>query len=690
VPISFLCSCGKQLRVPEDYAGRRVKCPGCGEPLTVPAGEAPARAAGTVRFACSCGKQMQARAEYAGQPAKCPGCGAVVIIPGAEEAAGSAGSRIRSDKPEPKRAGVAGRGRRDEEYEDEEPERRRRRRDEDEEDWDEPRGKRGRKSGKKKRALWPWLLAGSLALLLLVGGGLTAFLLLRGGSASDLAFIPPDAQGFVTIRVADVWKTDAAQKVVAQLKQLNPRMGDLPAEFEKEAGLTLTDVERLTTVFVDAQREVVWGIVLTSKPYDPKKIQGKLTNPQELKHEGKSYHTGTKDGQKVALYFASDRVLVVGPEEGVKRCLSFAAGKKAKGPLDDAIKLAAGTHHVVAAINPPPAQMQKLKAQMGGAGQAYQSLADVQVATVVLDVGAQLQLDATLRFPAEGKAKEAKTAIDGSVAMAKLFLPQLKQQFARGMPGGEGEKLFDQIKSALDAIAVEQKGTDVSVRAKTEAANVVIGMGLLLPAMQKVRGAATHVTHTNNLKQLALAMHMYADRHGGQFPPAVIHSKDGRPLYSWRVELLPYLEQQALYNEFHKDEPWNSPHNSQLLTRMPKVFALPGQDVPGQSRTPYQVFTGPSTPFVGRVGPRMPASFTDGTSNTILIAQANRMVPWTAPEDIAYQPTQPVKPLLGSNFGNYFVALADGSVRPLRLTIQDRTLHAAVTPAGGEILGPDW
>src|SRR5689334_6938922 len=138
MPIAFLCSCGKQLRAPEEYAGRRVKCPGCGEPQTVPDAEAPARPAapraapkapavpaGMVRFACTCGKQMQARAEYAGRPTQCPGCGAEVLIPGGEEESGrDNGARIRAGKPEPKRAGVAGRGKRDEEdYEDEEPDR---------------------------------------------------------------------------------------------------------------------------------------------------------------------------------------------------------------------------------------------------------------------------------------------------------------------------------------------------------------------------------------------------------------------------------------------------------------------------------------------------------------------------------------------------------------------------------------
>jgi hypothetical protein len=601
------------------------------------------------------------------------------------------GKREEEDEDRPRRS------RRDEPDEDEDEPRSRRRRGRDEEDEEEPRGKRRREG--KKRAVWPWVLAACLGVVLIGGGALGTWLLLRGGTPSDLAFVPADAQGFITVRVADVWKSDAAQKMVAQLKKMGGPMGDPAAEFEKEFGLALSDIERATMVFADAQKQVLWIIVATSKPYDRQKLLGKVTGAQEVKHEGKSYHLGTVKGDKTAVHFASDRVLVVGSEAGVKRCLSFAAGKRNKGPLDDAIALAGGKHHIVGAANPPliipPAEMQKMKAGMAGPGAAFLPLTEVQVATLVLDVSEPMQLEATLRFPAPPKAQDAKKAIDNGLNVAKLFLPTLEQQFGRalaGAPGmgGEGKKLFAQIKATLDAIVVEQKGADVVVRAKTEAAGAVIGVALLLPAVQKVRGAATRAQSSNNLRQLALAMINYADSHGGQLPPAVIRGKDGKPLYSWRVELLPYLEQHALYNEFHKDEAWNSAHNFKLLTRMPRVFALPGQNVPGLSHTPYQVFTGPGTLFTGPMGTRYPAGIPDGTSNTILIAEASRPVPWTAPEDITYRPAQPVKPLLGSRNGSYTVAMADGTVRSVRPTVGEKTLHAAVTPAGGEVLGPDW
>src|SRR5438309_4181754 len=102
----------------------------------------------------------------------------------------------------------------------------------------------------------------------------------------------------------------------------------------------------------------------------------------------------------------------------------------------------------------------------------------------------------------------------------------------------------------------------------------------------------------NNLKQIVLAMHQYHEQYG-RLPPAVVRTSAGQPLYSWRVLLLPYLEEEKLYAEFHLHEPWDSPHNTSLLRRMPKVYAPPSGVATGAPPTStfYQVFIGEGTPF---------------------------------------------------------------------------------------------
>jgi RNA polymerase sigma factor (sigma-70 family) len=102
-----------------------------------------------------------------------------------------------------------------------------------------------------------------------------------------------------------------------------------------------------------------------------------------------------------------------------------------------------------------------------------------------------------------------------------------------------------------------------------------------------------------NLKKLALAMHNFSDTYGRMPSPAKTDNK-GKALLSWRVELLPYLGEQDLYQQFHRDEPWDSPHNKQLLSKMPAVFAPPGMKTRQPFSTYYQVFVSAGSP--GRSG----------------------------------------------------------------------------------------
>lgn len=136
------------------------------------------------------------------------------------------------------------------------------------------------------------------------------------------------------------------------------------------------------------------------------------------------------------------------------------------------------------------------------------------------------------------------------------------------------------------------------------------------------------------MKQLALALINYHNTHG-RFPPAAVCSAEGKPLYSWRVAILPLIEKEDLYQRFNLDEPWDSPHNVQLLSEMPGTYAPPPHKrskVPAY-HTVCKVFVGKGAAFEGREGLRM-SDFVDGTSNTILVAEAGDPVPWSKPEEL--------------------------------------------------------
>jgi hypothetical protein len=234
-------------------------------------------------------------------------------------------------------------------------------------------------------------------------------------------------------------------------------------------------------------------------------------------------------------------------------------------------------------------------------------------------------------------------------------------------------------------------------------------LALLLPAVQKVRGAAERIESANNLRMLSLAMLNYSDTNTGQMPPSVVYGPDGKPLYSWRVLILPYVEADNLYRQFHLDEPWDSPNNKPLLTQMPRCFADKADPQPGM--THYQVFDGPGAPFdssarpfrpfmlQGRNGPlnlqasghelRFPMSFVDGTSNTFLIVEAADAVPWSSPQDLPFGPGKPL-PKLGLPSRKGFNAVyADVVVKFVPSSTSEQTLRALITPNAGDTPGTD-
>jgi hypothetical protein len=221
----------------------------------------------------------------------------------------------------------------------------------------------------------------------------------------------------------------------------------------------------------------------------------------------------------------------------------------------------------------------------------------------------------------------------------------------------------------------------------------VVGAGLLtvacvqfgVMATKWVAGYSPHTLSASNLKQLALACNLYHHEQGS-FPPSAVYSPDGKPLLSWRVLVLPQLGYHDLYRAFRLDEPWDSPHNLQLLDKMPQEFAAP-YETPSHV-TPYQVFVGPGAAFEAAKGLKL-ADFTDGPEETILIIEAPP-VPWTKPQDLAYVPGHPLPKIGGLRDRLICAAMADGSVQVFPIEISEATLQALITRNAGDKPGSDW
>ena len=195
-----------------------------------------------------------------------------------------------------------------------------------------------------------------------------------------------------------------------------------------------------------------------------------------------------------------------------------------------------------------------------------------------------------------------------------------------------------------------------------------------------------------NLEQIASAIEIYHNTFGHYpnnsyetLPPVKGKAKSsGRPLLSWRVHILPYLEEENLYRQFHLDEPWDSEHNRALLARMPKVYGTPESNRrSGATRTYYRGFSHAGAAFERPRGPgktgylRMPASFPDGTSITLVVVEAGDPVEWTRPEDLDWSSGRP-RPTLGGvvpSLPYCHCLMADGGVAKVRKDVPEQTLR---------------
>jgi hypothetical protein len=511
----------------------------------------------------------------------------------------------------------------------------------------------------------------------------------RAGKAdalpADLALVSGDAAGFVSVRLADLRKAALGKKVLGRHKEL----AELLAALQVEIGVPLNAVERATLAVVDLDEPVL--IVRTAKPYVREKVLARLgAEARVVERDGKSIHVAPKSGR--ALYLAGDRVFVAGRAREVTRLLARPARKD--GPLAASLALAAGKeHHVVLGLRPEVI----LAALSRGPGRpelpepllAFKPLLQARTLTATLDAGAELKLDLRLAYADEDVARDGATALKTALYVARELVARLPAAVsADGSGTRQVRELARVVGQALKSASVEQRRgvVQASVRLKVEAAH-------LAAVAFALREAELRTRSSNNLKQMALAFHNYNDVYGG-IPANAIYSKDGKALLSWRVAILPFIEEDTLYKQFKLDEAWDGPNNKTLLARMPKVYA----PVAGKTKVPYgtfyQVFTGPDTPFNPKaarfgfpsIGGSIPRTFPDGTSNTLLIVEAGEAVPWTRPEDIPYDAKKPL-PKLGGQFPNgFFAAFADGSVKFLRKDFDEATMRNLINPADGNVI----
>lgn len=490
-----------------------------------------------------------------------------------------------------------------------------------------------------------------------------------------LRYVPADAAVFLHAETGQLWGGALAKT----FRAADPKTFDEMTANAKATFGTTPDRLRSLTLFYPRlavpQDSSQFGVVLAfTAAYDADALKAGL---------GKVFGGGIK----FSLHTPSDRlaVVLVGLDE--KYAEPRPAGET--GPLSPALREAAsGTHAAVAA-----ATLAKLPDALRGDDlppevRAFQPILKADVVTALVGLDKELAVEVRVKAATAAGGAECAKAFETLLDLARTGLDGGVKEMRANAGNESGTKevlaILDAARAGLKAAKVTTDGTETRARAAVPA-DLPFGPAFL-SATTKVREAAARATSQNNLKQLALALHSHHDTHG-VLPPAAVADKGGKPLLSWRVAILPYVEQDELYKQFKLDEPWDGPNNKKLIDKMPKLFALPtaapAKGKPGE--THYRVFVGNGAAF-NEVQSVKIADFTDGLSNTILIATAAESVPWTKPDELAFDPEKDVTKLLGYFHGGCSVAFADGSVRLLTKTVPAKTLAKFITRAGGEVV----
>ena len=213
-------------------------------------------------------------------------------------------------------------------------------------------------------------------------------------------------------------------------------------------------------------------------------------------------------------------------------------------------------------------------------------------------------------------------------------------------------------------------------------------IALLLPAVQAAREAARRATCANNVKQISLALLNYESAYGC-FPPAYIADETGKPMHSWRVLILPFMEQEVLYDQYDFDEPWNSPNNRMVTEAMLSIYQCPSAAPDDPMETNYVMIVGPETIASENSAITM-ADVTDGVSNTIMVIEtAGSGIHWAEPRDLNFDELN-LQINDGSDGGmcsrhprGVNAAFCDGSVHFLDESVDRETLRRLINRKDG-------
>lgn len=522
----------------------------------------------------------------------------------------------------------------------------------------------------------------------------------------DVSYVTPLAVAIANLRPQQILQSSAAQA--------------MPVEVASAAGLKYLGLDPVDVDEIVAFAEpplpgaLQYGVILRlAKPFALSGLGADVrahTQPAEL--NGKKYLKSTQL-MLPSFYMPDDRTLLVMPDATLRRVTNQQSQPQSSALLDRVRNVPDGSDFYltvdVAMLRPminPILAMVVMKQ-----GDKFPEELRPLLETPNLISAAELTFNLSNTKPSslvvhgndEASAQKLQSIVDHTLELAQADMKaDIAKQFGSDDPVERAYANYMQRMSDqwIDFIRpVRQESTLTIFRTSdndpatqlqlTNTAVIGVLVALLLPAVQAAREAARRNQSMNNLKQLVLALFNYHDVKNS-FPAHATYDANGKPLLSWRVALLPFLQEGELYKQFHLDEPWDSPHNKQLIAQMPEVFQSPGFENK-EGKTSYLAVVGKECIFNGTDKGMKLKSITDGTSKTILLveADADRAVEWTKPADWQYDAKNPQAGLGEMRPGVWLAAWADGHVSAISNAIDPRLLNALFTRNGREVIDPN-
>jgi hypothetical protein len=493
----------------------------------------------------------------------------------------------------------------------------------------------------------------------------------------DVALVPADAAWVLGFRPGDLWTADFTKPVREKMAK---DVAEAAAGLEIVFGSPSEQVERLLIVALSLHRGSDVAVVTLKKPYDRARLVEQLAGPKakEEKYKGRTLYAGHPYfGDAVCLL--DERTYVIAYQKLLRSFLDRSAARQ-PGPLGVARQVLAAQHHFVLGLD-LRGFLEEIGPDLPAAFESLKPLLQARTALLTADIGPESKADLELTFADAAAARKALAECldDGRGGTAAAWT---------ALANGLGSpRLLGLVKVLSGGTKAEVDG--VTLKAGTRARlDPLVLAEVVVQAVPRPGRTRARTPFAQNLKQIVRAMHKYHDTYKC-LPPAAVYDKSGKPLFSWRVSILPFLDQAALFGQFHPDEPWDSEHNIKLLDKIPVVYRTPG-DEKRSGRTLCQALVGRGAAFEGKKGLSFAADFPDGTVNTIMVVEAAEGVPWTKPEDVPYDPAKPLPKFGGMYESGFHALLCDGSVYFLRKTVKPEMLHRLIQRNDGYPIPNDF